>query len=463
MPDLRITAETEQLVTSVADDDLFETVDVSDTSMAATGTNKKIKKSNLQASLGYTDLATLVAVQGAKQAAQDIASTGYYVAAPANAFGGGLVTASGTLGFVTVAAGTDYMGDTELVYAQLTSQQGTRKNVTTTVAAGSNGVNTNTFVGSQSLTVASTTSFPSSGVISINRGGTILTVAYTAKDATHFLNCTSVVGWPTGVLVTADSVAQVNCDVTNPSWAWIELDSSGVCQFNQGVAAATPIVPTNTASRVPHALLYLPALANNTNALTIDTLVGTSNGKAKLIDPRCVRKSHARVLWTESGAAILTNPTALTSVLAAPITIPGNSINIGDLIEVDCELRILNNTGASTVRTVLALNAVNIWDVTSASLASNANARYLTFHAKIQFKVIGASAQTYPRIFQSINAASASSAGTSASADWANGGGFWSTIPTDADFTIDFSVLFGTSSAGATIALRHFSVSKIPA
>lgn len=81
-------------------------------------------------------------------------------------------------------------------------------------------------------------------------------------------------------------------DATNPKWVVVEIDTSGVTQFNQGTAAASPAIPTFTASRVPAALIYIPA-----NATNVDALLTTSNGLAKLIDIRVVRSGPSITGW----------------------------------------------------------------------------------------------------------------------------------------------------------------------
>lgn len=76
----------------------------------------------------------------------------------------------------------------------------------TTVAAGSNGVNTSTFVGTQSLSAASTTAFAPSGTLTVATGGTPATITYTSKNSTTFQNCTTTSGG--GVLSTGGAISQ---------------------------------------------------------------------------------------------------------------------------------------------------------------------------------------------------------------------------------------------------------------
>ena len=59
----------------------------------------------------------------------------------------------------------------------------------TTVASGSNGVHTNTFIGSGTLNVASTTGFPTQGILNIVHSGTTSQVYYTGTTSTTFTGC----------------------------------------------------------------------------------------------------------------------------------------------------------------------------------------------------------------------------------------------------------------------------------
>jgi len=65
----------------------------------------------------------------------------------------------------------------------------TLTNPTTTVAALSNGVNINTFVGAGVLNVASTTGFPPWGKIQVTTGSGVFSISYTGTTATTFTGC----------------------------------------------------------------------------------------------------------------------------------------------------------------------------------------------------------------------------------------------------------------------------------
>ncbi len=81
-------------------------------------------------------------------------------------------------------------------------------------------------------------------------------------------------------------------NATNPKWVAVEVDASGVTQFNQGTAAAAPALPTFTASRIPVYLIYVPA-----NATNVDTLLTTDNGLAKLYDIRIIKGGPGPTGW----------------------------------------------------------------------------------------------------------------------------------------------------------------------
>ncbi len=79
----------------------------------------------------------------------------------------------------------------------------------TTVAAGSNGVNTNTFVGAQTLNVADASAFPAAGTVAITRAGlfVVAVVTYTGKGATTLTGCTLRDGSDAFAMATGDRVA----------------------------------------------------------------------------------------------------------------------------------------------------------------------------------------------------------------------------------------------------------------
>lgn len=78
----------------------------------------------------------------------------------------------------------------------------------TTVAAGSNGVNTSTFAGAGTLNVASAAAFPSAGTIIVATGGTPATITYTGTGGTTFTGCTTTAGG--GVLATGGAVTNAS-------------------------------------------------------------------------------------------------------------------------------------------------------------------------------------------------------------------------------------------------------------
>jgi hypothetical protein len=75
----------------------------------------------------------------------------------------------------------------------------------TTVAAGSTGVNINTFAGAGTLNVASTTGFPTSGAIQVLTSTGYQTVTYTGVGATTFTGCSTPNG-AGGTLTTGNAV-----------------------------------------------------------------------------------------------------------------------------------------------------------------------------------------------------------------------------------------------------------------
>lgn len=241
-------------------------------------------------------LQTQAAVQAAQEAVHLVANGGYYV-------GVGLaITASATYGKVDQAIGIDIAASLSFPVAAVAAKPALATANATTVGAGSNGVHTNTFVGSQTLTVAATAGFAASGVLLVyHSAATVDVISYGAiGSGTTFTNCTRLTPVGTNAngsgditLATGDIVVGANCDATNPRWAVVELDAAGVLQLNLGTAAAVPTIPTYVTARTPLALIYIPA-----NTTGIDLLTGTVNNNAKIIDIREIAPTVLPDGWT---------------------------------------------------------------------------------------------------------------------------------------------------------------------
>lgn len=386
---------------------------------------------------------------------------------------GGVVSASATQGKLDLTAGTDFETSTELNYAAATAQPGTLTSISTTVAAGSNGVHTNTFAGSGSLVVGSTGGgAPSSGLLAIIHTGVVQSViSYgSITDGTHFGACALVTGWSDYTMVTGDTVTVINNDLTLSKWLNTEVDASGVYQTVAGSASATPVKPALTASRVLHSSLLLQPVSGNTSALSIDALNATANGKSKLQEcRRLVTTRGSRTLYKDTALTSLTNPTSLTTLLAAAPSLPGNSLNVGDVLEIFGSFLVTNNAGASAIEVTLGLPSAFMFDYTSESLTASANARRFKFKTEATVSAIGASANMVlsNEIFGGPAAASAvpalSLGGGASGCGMANGASLTGTFDSTIARILDLQVRFVTTSTGATIVLRSFVVKKTPA
>lgn len=267
----------------------------------------------------------------------------------------------------------------------------------------------------------------------------------------------------TAIATTITSMA----DATNPKWVIVELDSSGTVQFNQGSAAANPVFPAFTSNRTPHGYLYIPA-----NATQVDTLLTTNNGLAKLIDARIVRSTpRSRLFATDTAQTALTNPTVLTTLLAAAPTVPANSLNVGDTFRISASGLYKNTQNNSTLE-IKVLFGTGVFDLTTASLTLDAsNFRRWTLDMTYTVTAIGASATGLADSRFWIAPAAAATTGTELSGlggGTAGDGGVGAngnaaTYNSTAAQTIDLQAKIGTSSTTATVNLRHFSVEKVPA
>lgn len=144
---------------NLATDDFLAVVDKSDTSMAATGTNKEITVSEFGIGLGVASLNTLVALLSAKQDALYAAENGYF------AMSGCALSVSGTAGEIQNAAGRLFIGTTEKNVAANTA-------ISTTVTTLASGLTSG-----QAVWVKC--EYDASGVIQFNSG-----TAAAAADAT---------------------------------------------------------------------------------------------------------------------------------------------------------------------------------------------------------------------------------------------------------------------------------------
>lgn len=390
-------------------------------------------------------LQTQASLQAAQIAARAVADTGWYVAS-----GLALAQNATTLTSVSTTIASSLFNKTthglvagdSVVPTGLVTTTGVTNGVVYYVSA--TGLTANVFrlaatSGGTAITLGGTTD----AAVTILQVGKLDMAAGVAFIGTTELT----VAAQTAVSTTITTLA----DATNPKWVAVELDTSRVVQFNQGTAAAAPAFPTPTASRVVLGWLWVPALAT-----IVDTLLTTSNGNAKLIDARIVRSSHpARLVANDVAFTQLTNPTALTTLLAAAPTLPANSCQAGDAFDIEAAFIYTNNTGASTLETKLFFGTSVLLDYTSISLSASATARLITVRSHVVHNGVAIVAGA-ANVFISTAAAGAPQADT----------GIAAPAPLNdptVSSTVDLQVKLGTSSAGATIKLRSFSIIKTPA
>lgn len=276
-------------------------------------------------------------------------------------------------------------------------------------------------------------------------------------STTTELNVTAV----TAASTTITSIA----DATNPKWVGLEIDSSGVLQFNQGTAAASPVKPALTAARVIVAWLYVPAAAT-----AVDALLSNANGKAKIMDARQLMSVHqSRRLATDVTLTSLSNPTALATLLAATVPVPANSLNIGDILQIEASGRAtLLSTGTnSAIQFEVLLGSAVVLNYTSAVMTKDGASLGRQWKLSCLLEV-GTIAQVLTDNFVLVTPSGAATTmldvpvlGTTGGFLGAGGGAI--TSDQTVSQPIDLQARFVTSSAGSTITLRHFSVVKHPA
>lgn len=404
---------------------------------------------------------TQLAQQAAQLAALLQADNGYFVLSGALIAPSG-VNAGSNATQLERPSGVDFITNTEQVLALQSNQQGLWAGANTTVAAGSNGVHTNTYAGSGTLNVADASNFGTTGTVMVAHvSPTVVSViTYTGKSATTLTGCTLVNGVDL-TLATGDTVYNSNADITNPRWAIIEVDSSRNTQANLGTAAASPTFPALTAARVPHAFLYIPA-----NATAIDALLTTPNGNAKLIDARIVRALHpARSVLTDTSANVYSPgaSTTITSIFAGATakSVPANSLSVGDTFVIEGSLQTTNNIATSKIQLQVGFGGAAALTVTSiTTFATSAFARSHTFRTVVVVRSIGGSGTYASSSRASFGDVAATTATEVDVLDYVVTG---AAVDTTASVPIDVKVRFVTASNGASFTLGVFSVLKFPA
>ncbi len=178
---------------------------------------------------------------------------------------------------------------------------------------------------------------------------------------------------------TTDNVpCVVNADANLPRFMWVEVDPSGAVFTNVGAAAALPIPPLINTTRVMHALVYLPPACSD-----VDTIVGTANGNAKIMDMRAGFQRAPRHAAHNIGAS-RTNPTTLTSLLTATLPLT-TFFAVGDMIRIVAAGASANNTAASTILFQVTIGANTVLSYTTPSYATNSFPRMWKYEADIQY------------------------------------------------------------------------------
>lgn len=254
-------------------------------------------------------------------------------------------------------------------------------------------------------------------------------------------------------------------DATNPKWVAVELDTSAVVNFNQGTAAASPAFPTPTASRVVLGWLWIPA-----NATNVDALLTTSNGLAKLIDARVVRSVHAarqvgRDLVGAGAGAGLTNPTSLTSLLAATISVPANSLSVGDILRFRASGTYKNTQNNSTIQIMAEIGSSQFFNYTTVSLVlDGGNSRKWAMDVELAVTAIGATGNAFADgIFEITAAGAAGTLAISGGDQAAAARALSATFDSTGALAVDIQGKITTSSSTAIFLLQKCTLTKIPA
>lgn len=408
-----------------------------------------------EVSAAYLPLARKYA---ADEAADQARREGLYVCT------GGVVSASATQGKLDLAAGTDFAAPTELTYSGQSAQPGCLTAISTTVAAGSNGQTVSGLTSGQ-LVVAATAAYTASGLLAVIRSGSVIScIAYTSLvDGTHFGGVSLVSGWTNITFASAtDTVVLINNDLTAFKWLNCEVDASGVYQTAVGSAGSTTtaVKPALTAARTMHASLLLQPVSGNTSALSIDALNTAANGKSKLVECRRLVTPHApRIISVQSGGNNVTNPTSLTTLCTgavATVSIPANSVSVGDIFDIDVLIYDTNNAATSAREYQVLFGAASVLDfTTTVSLVANAFGRLV----HLKGKVIWTASGTVGSIGDFAISGPTLTGNTVAETARYSGGGSQAIATVAA---VDVKGKYATSSTGATMKILLMTVTKMP-
>lgn len=165
----------------------------------------------------------------------------------------------------------------------------------TTIAAGSNGVNTSTFAGAGVLNVASSTAFATTGsgtgALTVATGGTPATITYTGKTSTTFTGCNTTAGG--GVMSTGGAVSQPQAfrvqtvgGTTVHTTLPISLNSWYRCELRQAMGSTS----SNGTTEFAYYTLASPATAVQTaysSAATNTGVIATDTAYTNVRYGRC--------------------------------------------------------------------------------------------------------------------------------------------------------------------------------
>ncbi len=192
-------------------------------------------------------------------------------------------------------------------------------------------------------------------------------VAYDAADLTYDVAVGEIIHNGVAVQVAAQlNAGTLVPDITNPRWATIYLDSTGVEGLVHGTAAADPSKP-ETGDNVAIAMILVPA--NETIANNITTK----------LDKRVIT-TGPREVGRNTTAATTTSTSAVDLVTVTPVY----PIGINDWAILEFEFR-KTATAANAVGFGLKINATTVLEASGAGGGSNQVATTATNRAEAGF------------------------------------------------------------------------------
>lgn len=210
----------------------------------------------------------------------------------------------------------------------------------TTLAAGMNAVNVNTFTGSQSILLAAAGSFTSAGGVAavlLSTTGKLAYIRYTSRTTTTLFNCTLIYG--TGVMTTGDTIRGDDA-WTSAGWRSNTLFRSATTDLSAGytISDFRPLTSSDIAKQAIPGTKSIQLQTNpfpgsktiSTTSVTSNVVTVTTSAAHRLVVGQPVVVAGVTNTAFNGNYTVATTPTATTFTYA--LTLANTSSTAGTVI-----------------------------------------------------------------------------------------------------------------------------------